>query len=407
MIPKVDTQSAWTSAAPKDHGTNNRLPDMNKDFEEVGHSGGKVTFGIRTNEDGDRGYQVQYSSSRPVPSSLIGVYALPQGLVVDRIQLGGIGQPWNPPPFKECVPVLIASDSQGHFGHNCPHCEGYWRSGPWPHFCPYCAISSAPHRFLSTAQVSYVQHYCNTLFDALESAEDADVEIDMDTVADAACQGAEKPAFYISEESQQRKFSCVACNEFNDILGRFGYCSQCGTRNDLAEFEDDIVPAIRARLNAGNAPEDCVRDAVASFDSLTRQIGRQLAALVPMSQRRRQRLLTQGFHDVSDVAESLLTWFDIDIFSGISGRERARTILMFHRRHVYEHNAGEVDQKYLDDSGDTTVRLKQHIHETRQDAHSLLGSLVKMFRNLHKGFHEIFPPLSEPIKAFEEKRSRK
>ena len=34
---------------------------------------------------------------------------------------------------------------------------------------------------------------------------------------------------------------------------------------------------------------------------------------------------------------------------------------MFHRRHVYEHNGGEVDQNYLDKSGDTTVRLRQHI----------------------------------------------
>ena len=65
---------------------------------------------------------------------------------------------------------------------------------------------------------------------------------------------------------------------------------------------------------------------------------------------------------------------------------------MFHRRHVYEHNAGEVDQKYLDDSRDTTVQLKQHIHETRKDVHDLLGFLAQMFWNLHSGFHEILPP---------------
>ena len=352
---------------------------MSKDFEEIGHSGGKITFGIRTSEDGNRGYQVQFSSSRPVPSSLVGVYALPQGIVVDCIQLGGIGQPWNTPPFNECVPVLIASDGQGHFGHNCPNCGGYWRSGPWPHFCPYCAWSSAPHQFLSKAQLHYVQHYCDTLFEALDSDEDGNVEIDMDAVADAAYKDAEKPFFYVSEESQQRKFNCAACNEFNDILGRISYCSQCGTRNDLAEFEDNIVPAIRAQLNAGSEPEDCVRNAVASFDSLSRLIGRELANLIPMSRRRKQRLLKQGFHDLSDVANSLQTWFDIDLFLGVRNDERDQAILMFHRRHVYEHNAGEVDQKYLDDSRDTTVRLKQRIHETKQDTHIFLGSLVKLF----------------------------
>lgn len=365
---------------------------MSNEFQEVSHSGGKISFNIEIDEEGRQTYQVTFKSNRPVPQSLIGVYALPQGVVVESIELCGIGQPWNPPPFPGCIPVLIASDSEGRFGHTCPQCEGYWRSGPWPHFCPYCAASFAPYEFLSRAQLQYVKHYCNALFQALDSKEEGIAEIDMDAVADAACRDGERPSFYVSEESQQKKFNCSACNEFNDILGRFGYCSTCGTRNDLMEFENSVVPEIRTQLNAGSLPEDCLRDAVASFESFTRQAGTQLATLVPMSKRRKKRLLKQGFHDLSEVSEILLTWFDIDIYSGISENDRERTILMFHRRHVYEHNAGEVDQKYLDDSRDTAVRLKQRIHETKEGVHELLGLLARMFRNLHRGFHEIFPP---------------
>jgi hypothetical protein len=55
-------------------------------------------------------------------------------------------------------------------------------------------------------------------------------------------------------------------------------------------------------------------------------------------------------------------------------------VRMFHRRHVYEHNGGEVDQKYLDDSGDSLVKLKQHVHETRESVHDLLVCLAKMVR---------------------------
>lgn len=380
--------------------------DMKKEFEEVAHSGGKITFNVVTTEDGIRAYQTEFRANRPVPSKLVGVYALPQGIVLDCIELRGLGQPWNPPPTDGCIPVLIASDSEGHFGHKCPRCGRYWRSGPWPNFCPYCASPSLPHHFLSEAQQRYVRHYCNTLVDAIDSAEDGEVQIDMDIVANAAGCDGEKPPFYVSEESQQQKFTCLACNEFNDILGRLGYCSKCRTRNDLSEFENQIIPDIREQLNTGSAPEDCVRDAVALFDSLSRQVGRELARLVPMSQRRRERLSKQGFYDLYEVAQELRDWFDIEIFSGIGKPEQARTILMFHRRHVYEHNAGEVDQKYLDDSGDPTVRLRQHIHESREGVHDFLGSLVKMFRNLHHGFHEMFPPLAEPIRAFEDKTRR-
>src|SRR3546814_14197770 len=87
-----------------------------------------------------------------------------------------------------------------------------------------------------------------------------DVVIDMDKVADAVGLEGEKHPFYVSEQSQQHKFNCKACGEFNDILGRYGYCSRCGTRNDLAFFEGVAIPAIKDRLNSGALPEGCVRN---------------------------------------------------------------------------------------------------------------------------------------------------
>lgn len=121
------------------------------EFEEVANSGGKVTFTIRTSKDGRKSFQVGFQTSRPVPSVMVGVYALPQGIPVGRIELGGIGQPWNPPPFPDCLPVLMASDSTGQFGHNCPECKGYWRSGPWPNVCPYCLFRAESYQFLSAS----------------------------------------------------------------------------------------------------------------------------------------------------------------------------------------------------------------------------------------------------------------
>ena len=99
-------------------------------------------------------------------------------------------------------------------------------------------------------------------------------------------------------------------------------------------------------------------------------------------------------------------YFDIDVCAGMKEDESAFVALMFHRRHVYEHNGGEVDQKYLDASGDTTVRLKQRIHETQQDTHRLLGFVVRMARNIHGTFHELLPPIPGPVKAFADKKAR-
>lgn len=378
---------------------------MADEFQEIGHSGGKITFDIVTDKNGGRSYQTTITGDRPVPMALIAVYALPQGFPVEMIQLGGIGQPWNPPPCSGCIPVFIGSDSEGKFGHHCPRCDGYWRSGPWPNVCPYCGSTAKGHQFLSKAQQRYVGQYCEVLLDALESGQDGKVVIDMDTVADAVGKDGDKPHFYVSEKSQQNKFSCAYCGEFNDILGRFGYCSLCGTRNDLWIFENQTVPAIRERLRAGNPPEGCLRDAVASFDSFVAQYARQLPEHVPMTEGRKKRLQEHSFHKLDEIRDIFSNWFDIEICQGMKTDECRFVSIRFLRRHVFEHNGGEVSQRYLDDSGDTSVSLKQHIHETQEDVHSLLGSLLKMARNLHNGFHALITPNQKPIKEFEERKA--
>ena len=116
---------------------------MSRDFEEIGHSGGKITVNVTINEDGSPAYQVGYKFSNPTPVTLFAMYALPEGIPVEIVQLGGIGQSWNPPPFPSCNLVFIASDNQGRFGHNCPSCNGYWRSGPMPHVCPVLRYTCA------------------------------------------------------------------------------------------------------------------------------------------------------------------------------------------------------------------------------------------------------------------------
>lgn len=377
-----------------------------EEFAEIGHSGGKITFHVGIDEGGRRSYQIEVVHCRPERIVLIAVYALPQGVPVAEIQLGGIGQAWNPPPIPGCLTVFIASDSQGEFGHNCPHCRGYWRSGAWPNVCPYCAVRASGHKFLSDAQRRYVAEYCKRLVAALEGETDGDVVIDMDAVADAVGSTGEKPPFYVSEKSQQHKFTCAACGAFNDILGRFGYCSSCGTRNDLALFRDVTVREIRDRINAGHPPEDGVRDAVARFDSYLAQYGRELAKHVPLTDRRKRRLLKQAYHNAAAISETFAAYFDIDVRSGIRDEDWEFVKLMFLRRHVYEHNGGEVDQEYLDGSGDTSVSLKQHIHETKDGAHRFLDALAKVARNVHDGFHELLPPIPEPIRAFEAEKVR-
>jgi len=152
--------------------------------------------------------------------------------------------------------------------------------------------------------------------------------------------------------------------EFNDILGRFGYCSACGTRNDLREFEDKTVADIRGRINAGGPYEACVRDTVSAFDSLVGSYARQLAQRIPMRPDRKARIEKMRFHNLETTATEIKAAFDIDLCDGMKSDEVSSATLLFYRRHVYEHKGGEADEKYIAESRDNSVRPKQALHET-------------------------------------------
>jgi hypothetical protein len=358
------------------------------DFEEIAHSGGTITFTIATDARGTS-YQQSFSRrSTHGPMTMIALYALQQGIPFCRLMLRGSATPIDPPPVPGCLPVMVCSDSQGRFGHHCQACNGYWRSGPWPSVCPYCRHRDDGVRFLSRAQLRYVALYCEKLRDALYSGEDGEYTIDMDEVAAAVSKEVEKPAFYASEQSQQHKFTCDACGAFNDVLGRFAYCSGCGTRDDATIFTQE-VQALRARVAAENGGAETVRAAVSAFDNIVCQYVKQLRRFVPLS-RRRSRLLERRFHDLDETAQALKDCFDLDLVEGISTVGQADLRRMFHRRHVYEHHVGE-------------ARLKQDLSETPASLHQLLDDLERMTRTLHTGFHELVPPLAEPIAAHKER----
>lgn len=369
------------------------------ELEEIGHTGGKVTFDVKVSPDGAVSYRVSWSHSRPTPAIVFAVYALPQGVAVADIQMGGIGTPWNPPPFPGCFPVLISSDSTGMFGHQCSACKRYWRASHGGKICPYCAYpAEESYHLLTEAQQRYVKEYCDMLSEALGSGQPGRHTIDMDAVAEAVGKDHAKPAFYYAEERQQNLFKCAACGEMNDVLGTYAYCGNCGTRNDLQELQG-AIKRIRDRVNAGGPYEAYVKEVVAAFDSFAGQYARQLIARVPLVPVRRSRVERAHFHNLEMVDELFRTIFGIEILAGLDADDVAFAKLMFHRRHVYEHRGGEADERYIEESGDR-VRLKQALRETRESTHRIASAVERLATNLHAGFHQIFPPLAEPIERY-------
>ena len=381
------------------------MPKRKEEFQEIAHCGGQFTINVKTDSEGKRSIQFGMRQS----SALFAIYVLPQGIPVGTVQLGGIGDPWNPPPTSNSFPIFIASDSQGMFGHQCPKCKGYWRSkgapSRWEMTCAYCGLRTETHNFITEGQLKYVKACCDLVEQAMNSDEDGEFIIDMDKVADAVGKKSKKPKFYYAEESQQNKYNCDVCGALNDILGRYGYCSICGTHNGLQELKLEIEQ-IRDRINKGGPFETCVKDAVSAFDGYSRQVAKQLTKNIPMTPARRRQWERKLFHNLKTCSEDFESVFDIKPLKKVKQDEVDFAVLMFHRRHIYEHNSGEADEKYIKDSGDKSVRPKQVIHESSTTAYRITDIILKMTTNIHNDFHSIFPVEEVPISYHKDKARR-
>ncbi len=384
-----------------------------KDFQEIAHCGGKATFHIVCDEAGRRTYAGGVTHSRPVPAAWVGIYALlPHGIPVSDFQIGGIGSGFQPLPEPGWIPVLLGSDSLECWGHQCPLCQGYyrnrWHPSIYPLTCPYCGLRTNAYKFLTPGQKAYIGHYIQTLSESMDSEMEPGTEkeiiIDMDAIADLGA-AEPKPDFYYRSETQQTQYTCPHCGDFNDIRGKFGYCVSCGIRNNEQTLKETFK-TLREKLNNLRLdPEYTVRAAVSEFDACCRDLTSQIRKRIPMKPGRRAELERLIFHDVeSDSVSMMRRMFDVHIIRGMSD-DLAFFKMMMHRRHIFEHNGGVADERYIRESGDTGAHAGVLIRENQANAHRLIGCLSRMIKNFNEDFHEIFPPTQWPIDYHQKKQA--
>lgn len=232
---------------------------------------------------------------------------------------------------------------------------------------------------------------------------DREIVIDMDAIAHGGADEP-KPEFYYTSETQQTRYKCDHCGDFNDIRGRFGYCASCGWRNNTQSLKASFE-ALREKLNSGHdGPIETVKSVVSEFDACCRDIAGQIATRIPMKAGRKAELQRLLFHDLeSATINSMKSMFDIDLLRGI-GAEADFAKMMMHRRHVYTHNAGVADERYVRESGDPDAREGVLIRETQANAHRLIGILTRIVENLNSDFHKIFQPTEWPIRYFQDRK---
>ena len=146
---------------------------------------------------------------------------------------------------------------------------------------------------------------------------------------------------------------CPDCGVRFQVDGIFGYCPGCRSEN-LRLYDADLG-IIRMEVNASPSPERALRHAYADLVSAFEIFCRKEAA--------RRSVAATNFQNLAAARQAFLATLEVDIFTGISPHDEVALRRVFQKRHVWEHNEGRIDKRYL--------------AEIPEDAH-VLGQVASM-----------------------------
>jgi hypothetical protein len=363
------------------------LKDADQEFQEIAHAGARFEFV----KDGARITGVKISGSGG-GVCFFELLASADGQIRHIVQSQGF-MPNGPPPPEPLVPVWLISDNEGLFGRTCPKCKTYFRTDCVTEdtACPYCGNWDFCLAFTTRNQQEFITQYCKLFIHALEQENEVIVDLDEVRLAD------NKPQWLYSEERQQNRFDCKNCGTTVDVLGDYAGCPKCSRRNyrEIIELKlDDLEGQLKtASKNLADRHEREVEwekllRGVSEFEAMAKDLRAQLMRL-PATPGRKSDLGNLSFQRILRASECLSNWFGIEILKGISDVNREFLNKMFHRRHVFTHNAGRVDQEYIDNAGDTTVRLNEVIRLRSKEIKRLIPLIRQVANNLIDGYESI------------------
>lgn len=356
------------------------------DFEDVPHTGGAITIRRRGSF-----YQIGFRHMRPVRAVLTELVVASDGRPIRYVPFNGMGRPPDSTPeFR----VFLASDEEGMFGQQCPACTSYFRStSTHTVHCPYCGITPHELAFTTPAQRLFFKAFV----DAISTAPEGETSVNLDPLLDAIPENRQSPWRY-ADERQQTHFTCSGCKCEFDVLGEYVQCPVCPQTTHLHVISGKLASRLAEFTTAAATVADRVAresrwqqiliGSVADFDGFASDIRDRLQRF-PATLARKRALGQLSFQNLVKAAQLLNDWFAFDILERIGADDRQFLNLMFNRRHLFVHRAGRADHEYLDNSGDTSVRLNQLVRLRSVMVSRLIPLLQTSTTNLARGFEAI------------------
>lgn len=327
------------------------------------------------------------------------------------------------------VSVPIETDEKGYVDKECPasNCEFQFkiRKDDWTNicrdeavWCPMCGHSAHAKSWFTKAQVAHAKRQAHEFVESkIDGAMRADARafnsrqpknsfISMSMKVGGAPHFSSYRIPAAASEAMQLEIACEKCTCRFAVIGAAYFCPSCG-HNSIDRVFDDSLRKIKAKkdnievvrsaiaskdeaeLTCRSMIETCLLDGVTAFQKCCEGLYASTNPVVAASMNAFQRL-TQG----SDLWKARVGVSYSDI---LTGAEQARLKLLFQKRHTLAHSDGIVDQRYVNESGDTSYKVGQRITVTAADVDDIVAGITKLVAKIRESVRILptTPPAGE------------
>jgi hypothetical protein len=301
------------------------------------------------------------------------------------------------------ISVNIPADSNGFTGRECPNsdCEGYFKiefgtglkGGSLPCHCPYCGHSDSHDKFWTLAQIEYAKSVAmRTISDAIFK-DLKTLEFDHKPrggfgigLSMKVKRGRPIPIRSYREKTLETSVICDNCTLRYAIYGVFAFCPDCATHNslqilkknlELAQKELDLAATLEGDISR-HLIEDGLENAVSAFDGF----GRETCRIRASKSSDPQKAENISFQNIARAQQKVRTLFGVDFASTLDPNQWDSLFRAFMKRHVLAHRMGVVDQKYIDETNDTSAVVGRKIPITASEVAEILDLVREIGKNL-------------------------
>lgn len=188
---------------------------------------------------------------------------------------------------------------------------------------------------------------------------------------------------------------CPDCSTAYSVIGTAYFCPCCGRNNvkdalidsmssiekmidsldDLERHLAEKVGKDAAKDMASKMLEDCLGNIVSAFQKCAELLYSQISS---------NSVRVNDFQIVDKGSNLFLQACGKGYEAWLSQHEIDRMILFFQRRHVLEHNAGIVDERYIEKSKDKAYNVGQRLVLKKNEVRELLAIVRKLCAGLAK-----------------------